>query len=122
MPRTFAETGLEMGPWNGDVLARRVAMQLTFVGGPPRLMARFSDAQGKAVAALEAFEAWLRDEVLPKANGQYAIGARRLPADGFAQVRRSSCRWKKLLVAAQADLARNQAEFRSGRRRKIAAG
>jgi uncharacterized protein (DUF885 family) len=115
MPRTFAETSLEMVHGTVMFLRAELPMQLTFVEDTA-LMARFSDAQGKAVAALKAFEAWLRDEVLPKANGQYAIGA-----DAYRQMLRTGeaveLPLEKLLAAAQADLARNQAEFEATARK-----
>jgi uncharacterized protein (DUF885 family) len=108
MPRTFAQTSLEM--IHGTVLFLRgeLPASLTSVEDAA-LMSRFSDAQAKAIAALESFAAWLRDEVLPKADDQYAIGA-----EAFRQMLRVGeaveLPLEKLLAVAQADLARNKAE------------
>jgi len=72
MPRTFAQTGLDIVLGTLDFLRDELPPQLASVEDGV-LMSRFSGAQGRAIAALEALATWLRDEVLPKANEQYAI-------------------------------------------------
>jgi uncharacterized protein (DUF885 family) len=109
MPRTFAQTGLEMTQGMIKFLRDELPVQLTSVEDG-NLMARFSAAQDKALAAFESFAAWLRDKVLPNANEQYAIGA-----DAYREMLRVGeaveMPLDKLLAVAEADLARNKAEF-----------
>jgi uncharacterized protein (DUF885 family) len=109
MPRTFAQTSLEMIRGMVVFLRDELPAQLASVADSA-LMAPFSDAQSKAITALKAWEMWLGDQVLPNANDQYAIGA-----DAYQQMLRVGeaveVPLEKLLAVGQADLARNQAEF-----------
>jgi uncharacterized protein (DUF885 family) len=109
MPRTFAQTGLEMTQGMIKFLRDELPAQLTSVEDG-NLMTRFSAVQDKALAAFESFAAWLRDKVLPNANEQYAIGA-----DAYREMLRVGeaveMPLDKLLAVAEADLARNKAEF-----------
>jgi len=109
MPRTFAQTGIEMTQGMIKFLRDELPAQLTSVEDGS-LMARFSEAQRKALAAFESFAAWLRDKVLPNANEQYAIGA-----DAYREMLRVGeaveMPLDKLAAVAEVDLARNKAEF-----------
>jgi len=115
MPRTFAQTSLEM--IHGTVVFLRGELPAALASvEEAALMSRFSDAQAKAIAALESFAAWLQGEVLPKANGQYAIGA-----EAFRQMLRVGeaveLPLERLWAVAQASLARNKAELEATARR-----
>jgi uncharacterized protein (DUF885 family) len=109
MPRTFVQTGLEMTQGMIKFLRDELPAQLTSVedGG---LMTRFSGAHDKALAAFESFATWLQEQVLPNANEQYAIGA-----DAYREMLRVGeaveLPLDKLTAVAEADLARNKAEF-----------
>jgi uncharacterized protein (DUF885 family) len=109
MPRTFAQTSLDIVLGTLGFLRDELPPQLASVEEAV-LMSQFSGAQGRALAALEAFATWLRDEVLPKANGQYAIGA-----DAYREMlhvgEAVELPLERLLAFAEADLARNKAEF-----------
>ena len=110
MPRTFAQTSLDIVLGTLGFLRDELPPQLASVEEAV-LMSRFSGAQGRAIAALEALATWLRGEVLPKANEQYAIGAdayRKMLQVGEAV----ELSLEKLLAFAEADLARNTAEFK----------
>jgi uncharacterized protein (DUF885 family) len=44
-------------------------------GADAALLAEFTEANGKAVAAVSDFAAWLEKDLAPRSNGKYAIGA-----------------------------------------------
>jgi uncharacterized protein (DUF885 family) len=119
MPRTFAQTSLDIIGGTVTFLRDELPARLTSVEDGA-LVTQFSGAQGKALAALESFAAWLRDEVLPKANERYAIGAEAYRA--MLRVGEAvELPLGKLLAIGEADLARNKAEFEAIAR-KIAPG
>lgn len=109
MPRTFAQTSLDIVLGTLGFLRDELPPQLASVGDAV-LISRFSGAQAQAIAALEAFATWLRDEALPKANEQYAIGA-----DAYREMLHAGeaveLPLERLLTLAEADLARNKADF-----------
>ena len=115
MPRTFAQVGLEVTRGTVTFLRDDLPVQLASIQ-EDALMAQFFSAQSQALTALEAFAAWLHDEVLPNANERYAIGA-----DAFQQMLRFGeavdLPLDKLLVVGEADLAHNKAEFEAVARR-----
>lgn len=115
MPRTFAQTGLETTSGTVTFLRDELPASLASVDDAA-LMSQFSNVQGKAIAALESFAAWLRDEVLPRANDRYAVGG-----EAFRQMLRTGeaveLSLEKLLAVAQSSLARNQADLEATARR-----
>jgi len=115
MPRTFAAVSLEMTRGTVTFLREELPAQLTAIA-ESELMSQFSGAQVRAIAALESFTAWLQDEVLPKANDQFAIGV-----DAYRRLLRVGegveLPLDQLLAMAEADLAHNKSEFEATARR-----
>ena len=115
MPRTFAQISLEMARGTLTFLREELPAQLTSVA-ERELMSQFSGAQARAIAALESFATWLQGEVLPQANGQFAIGV-----DAFRRMLRVGegveLPLDQLLAMAEADLAHNKSEFEATARR-----
>ncbi len=111
MPRTFAQISLDMLRGLVAFLTDELPAQLQAVDDAA-IMDRLSGARAQALTALGHFEAWLRDQVLPGANEEYAIGP-----DAFREMLRVGEAVELPLDAlfrlAQDDLARNKAEFES---------
>ena len=74
------------------------------------LLAQFKTSNQAVVEALGEYKKWLQSDLLPRAKGDFAIGAgtylKKLAADEMLQVPLD-----QLLVIAQADLKRNQDAF-----------
>jgi uncharacterized protein (DUF885 family) len=74
------------------------------------LMKDFTEANGKAVASLKDYAAWLEKDLAPRSNGSYAIGAAnfslKLRYDDMVETPLS-----EVLAIGEADLARNYAAF-----------
>ncbi|MBM3770446.1 MAG: DUF885 domain-containing protein [Acidimicrobiia bacterium] len=71
------------------------------------LLAEFRQANGAVVAALQDYKAWMTNDLLPRANGNFAIGAdtyrKKLSADEMIDLPLD-----ELLAIAERDLRRNQ--------------
>ena len=74
----------------------------------PHVRAELQPAQAKAVAALEDYKAWLEKEVLPKANGDFRLGAEKFR--------------KKLRFALDSDMSPDEIVRRAERELEAATG
>jgi uncharacterized protein (DUF885 family) len=76
----------------------------------PALAKEFTEANEKAVAALNDFGTWLEKDLAPRSNGSYAIGAANFSAklryDDMVEMPLS-----EVLATGEADLAKNYAAF-----------
>ncbi len=74
------------------------------------LLKDFTDANGKAVAALKDYAAWLEKDLAPRSNGSYAIGAANFSAklryDDMVETPLA-----EVLAIGEADLEKNYAAF-----------
>jgi uncharacterized protein (DUF885 family) len=79
-------------------------------GNDAALMKDFTEANGKAVAALKDYATWLEKDLAPRSNGSYAIGAANFSAklryDDMVEIPLS-----EVLAIGEADLAKNYAAF-----------
>ncbi|MER3455782.1 MAG: hypothetical protein C4304_02595 [candidate division GAL15 bacterium] len=71
-PRVFVRTALEMFQGGLEFLRDQLPPLVREVSGPVR--ARFEEAHGPAVEAVQAFVAFLAEELLPSASGEFALG------------------------------------------------
>jgi uncharacterized protein (DUF885 family) len=77
-PRIYTETAIAQAEGSVDYFASVVPQMLEHAGGGRLSAARraeFAAANDASVAALREFAAWLRDDLLPRSNGEFAIGA-----------------------------------------------
>lgn len=108
-PRVLTEVALEQLDGNRDFFATAVPAAFPDVTDAA-LLAEFKRTNDAVVAALDAYKAWLKDELLPKSTGSYALGAevyrKKLWHDEMIDLP-----LEELLKIAQADLARNREAF-----------
>ena len=79
-PKEFTTLATRMAKGSAGFLQGTVAAWAKeAAGGDAALLAQFTEVNGKAVAALTDFSAWLEKDLAPRSNGKYAIGA-----DNFA--------------------------------------
>lgn len=109
VPRIYAEIAIEQLDGNQEFF--RSAVTQAFEGvGEAALRAEFKRSNDAVVAALGEYKAWLQQELLPKASGNFAFGAdlyrRKLWADEMIDAPLD-----ELERIALTDLARNQAAF-----------
>ena len=114
-PRVFTEVALQQLPgllafFKEDVPA---AFQDVKDAG---LLAEFKAANGAALDALKAYQTFLKDDLLPRSTGTFALGAatyrKKLFLDEMVDVPLD-----RLLALGMADLRRNQAELKRIARR-----
>jgi uncharacterized protein (DUF885 family) len=75
-PRIHVETALEQAAGVRTLLQRDLPEALAPVDDAS-LGSEFDEAQGGALEALDAFAAWLKDDLLPRSDGDFAYGAER---------------------------------------------
>ena len=75
-PRPYVETAVEQAAGVRLLLQRDLPAALSGLADST-LRAEFEDAQRAATEALDAFAAWLKDDLLPRSDGDYAYGADR---------------------------------------------
>ena len=74
LPKPYVELAIQIANGSADFLEKDLAAAVKDVPDEP-LMAAFRDANKKAAAALHDYAAWLTKEKLPKATGEFALGA-----------------------------------------------
>jgi uncharacterized protein (DUF885 family) len=75
-PREFTELAIRMSKGSVGFFREAAATWAAGVtGADPAVRARFDHARTAAIAAIEAFLAWLKTDLLPRSTGSYAIGA-----------------------------------------------
>jgi uncharacterized protein (DUF885 family) len=76
----------------------------------PATKAEFKKTNAQVIAALQSYEGWLKQDLLPRSNGDFRLGAdtfsKKLEYDEMVDTSLS-----KLLEIAYADMHKNQAEF-----------
>ena len=109
-PRVFTEVALQQLPGLLAFFAEDVPAAFQDVKDPS-LLADFKAANTAAVAALKDYQTFLKEDLLPRSTGTFALGAatylRKLSLDEMVDVPLD-----RLLALGMADLRRNQAELR----------
>jgi len=77
----------------------------------PALLADFAAANGATLAALKAYQTWLKEDVLPRSTGSFALGADRF-AKKLLYEEMVDIPLDRLLEVGLADLRHNQAELK----------
>ncbi len=72
-PRIHVETAIEQAAGVRILLQRDLPGALSPLDGAP-LRSEFESAQRDALAAVEGFATWMKDDLLPRSNGGYAYG------------------------------------------------
>jgi uncharacterized protein (DUF885 family) len=108
-PKIYTEIALEQLPGTIDFFVKDVPA--AFVDArDSTTKADFAESNAAAVAALRAYETWLKSELLPRSNGDFRIGAeafsKKLLYDDMV-----STPLDRLLEIGMADLHKNQAAF-----------
>jgi uncharacterized protein (DUF885 family) len=110
VPRVFTEIALQQLPGTIDFFAK--AVPTAFVDAKdPATNATFAKSNAVAIAQLREYQTWLKNDLLPRSNGDFRIGA-----DVFSKKllyeEMVSTPLDRLLAEGIDDLHRNQAEFR----------
>ena len=108
-PKIYTEIALEQLPGTIDFFVKDVPA--AFVDARDSTSkADFAESNAAAIAALRAYENWLKSDLLPRSSGDFRIGAetfsKKLLYDDMV-----STPLDRLLEIGMADLHRNQAEF-----------
>jgi uncharacterized protein (DUF885 family) len=110
-PKEFTTLAMRMSKGSSGFLSGAVAAWAKdAAGGDAALAAEFSDANGKAIAAVADFGAWLEKDLAPRSSGKYAIGAENFSAklryDDMVD-------WPlaQVLATGEANLAKDYANF-----------
>jgi uncharacterized protein (DUF885 family) len=77
-PRIYTETAVAQAAGSVDFFERVVPQMFERAGGSQLDAARraeFHEANAQAAAALRSFQAWLVSDLLPRSNGDFALGA-----------------------------------------------
>ena len=77
-PRVYTETAVAQAAGSVAFFERVVPQMFERAGGSQLDAARraeFHEANAQAAAALRSFQAWLADDLLPRSNGDFALGA-----------------------------------------------
>ncbi|HTO88936.1 MAG TPA: DUF885 domain-containing protein [Thermoanaerobaculia bacterium] len=110
-PKEFTTLATRMSKGSVGFLGGAVAdFAKKAAGSDAALLKEFTDAQGKAAAALSDYATWLEKDLAPRSNGSYAIGAANFSAkllfDDMVQTPLS-----EVLATGEADLEKNYAAF-----------
>jgi hypothetical protein len=79
-------------------------------GADSRLLKEFDNANGDVIRSLEKTVAWMKDELLPRSNGRYAIGAENF-AKQLQFEEMVDIPLPRLLAIGEANLARDHDAF-----------
>jgi uncharacterized protein (DUF885 family) len=108
-PRIYTDIAIEQIDGNRGFFETAVATAFPSVSDKA-LLAEFKAANDAVVAALNDYKTWLKDDLLTRSNGTFAIGEEtyraKLAADEMIEVPLD-----ELLAIAERDLRRNQAAF-----------
>ena len=72
-PRVYVETAIEQAAGVRVLLQRDLPDALSSLADSS-LRSQFEDAQRNALAAIESFTVWMKDDLLPRSDGGYAYG------------------------------------------------
>src|SRR5215831_20671076 len=109
VPRIYTEIALEQLPGTIGFFEKDVPAAFADAADPA-LKSAFAESNAAAIKILREYEAWLKSDLLPRANGDFRIGAdtfsKKLLYDDMV-----STPLDRLLEIGMADLRKNQAEF-----------
>jgi uncharacterized protein (DUF885 family) len=109
-PRIFTEIAIAQLPGNTDFFATDVPLAFKDVKDP-KLLAEFHEANNAVIAALNAYETFLKSDLLPRSNGDFRLGAenfsRKLQYEEMVDTPLD-----RLLKIGFEDLRKNQRQFR----------
>ena len=114
-PRIYTEIAIEQMDGNRGFFETAVASAFSTVADKA-LLAEFKQANDAVIAAMADYKKWLQDDLLPRSNGNFAIGEetfrKKLAADEMIDLSID-----ELLRIAETDLRKNQAAFAEAARR-----
>jgi len=110
-PAEFTTLAIRMAKGSAGFLQGAVAAWAKdAAGADAALLSEFTDANGKAAAAVTDFAAWLENDLAPRSQGQYAIGAEnyaaKLKYDEMVETPLS-----QVLAIGEANLEKDHAAF-----------
>jgi uncharacterized protein (DUF885 family) len=110
-PKEFTELAIRLARGSVGFFENSVATWArTAAGGDQALLAQFNEANKAAADAARDFSEWLQKDLLPRSNGQYAIGAEsfllKLRYDDMVELP-----LPELLAKGEAQLAKDHAAF-----------
>ena len=108
-PEIYTRIALEQLPGTIDFFADRRAIRVCGVQ-EPELQARFKRVNGQVIAALQRYQRWLQQQVLPRSHGEFRLGAAAFRAK-LLYDEMVDTPLDRLLQIGTADLEHNQAEF-----------
>jgi uncharacterized protein (DUF885 family) len=94
----------------GDVSFFRSDLPSAFAAADPALQAQFHATNDRVVAALQSYQDWLSKDLLPRAQGEFRLGATVFKAK-LLYDEMVDTPLDQLLAIGMQDLRRNQAEF-----------
>lgn len=109
-PRIYTSIAIEQMPGIISFFQNDVPLAFTKVTDT-KLMARFKDSNQGVMEALKQYQQFLKDELLPKSNGDFRLGAD-LYSKKLLYEEMVDTPLEKLLEIGYADLRRNQEAFR----------
>ena len=109
-PRLYTEVALEQLPGFVEFFERDLPAAFAGVGDEP-LRAEFAESNRAVIESLRAYQGFLREDLLPRSNGDYRIGAD-LFRERLLREHMVDTPLDRLLELGMEDLRRNQAEFR----------
>ena len=109
VPRIYTEIALEQLPGTIGFFEKEVPAAFADAADPA-VKSAFAESNATAIKMLREYEAWLKSDLLPRANGDFRIGA-----DTFSKKLlyedMVSTPLDRLLEIGMADLRKNQSEF-----------
>jgi uncharacterized protein (DUF885 family) len=109
-PKIYVEVALEQMPGNISFFEKDVPQAFSKVTDT-KLLAEFRDSNGGVIKALKEYEAWMKSDLLPRAKGDFRLGAdnyrKKLLYEEMVDTPLD-----KLLAIGYEDLRRNQQMFR----------
>src|SRR6202034_3217034 len=108
-PRVYTEIAIEQLPSIVSFFEHDLPAAFS-AAGDAALQREFAATNSQVIAALKAYQGWLRDDLLPRSRGDFRIGAATLRAK-LADDEMVDTPLERLLEIGAGDLRRNQAEF-----------
>lgn len=108
-PRIFTEVAIEQMPGNISFFANDVPLAFKAVTDP-KLLADFHAANNAVIASLKDYEQWLKNDLLPRSQGDFRLGASTY-AKKLAYEEMVDIPLDRLLAIGYDDLRANQKRF-----------
>ncbi len=106
-PRVHTETAITQNPGTINLVRDELNGHLEQY---PELRGEFEPIQAEAVAALEEYGRWLKDDLLPRSNGDFRIGEAKYRRKLYYALE-SGLTKEQILSSAEDDLAKTQREL-----------